>query len=201
MMKDLNTRKLAFTGIMAALGNLLFIFSSTIFNWLQVSLDLSHIGTLISAIYGGPLTGLVTGILIGIGPGIYYGFMTPTGGLGPIGLIGLPAGKALTGLSVGLLAKSFNVLKRKGFRSWLTVLAVAMGYVPECIFTIIFFLYILPFFVPREASLVLISFLVPILAKAWVEISMMGFFMGALTGNKGFIDYVRKHWLTTLPEK
>ncbi|MEM3609120.1 MAG: hypothetical protein QXV87_02080, partial [Candidatus Bathyarchaeia archaeon] len=73
---------------MAALGNVMFIVSQTIFKTTQIALDLSHIGTLIAAVYGGPLTGFVAGLLVGIGPGIYFGYFG--GSLGLLGAFGLP---------------------------------------------------------------------------------------------------------------
>jgi hypothetical protein len=42
------------------------------------------------------------------------------------------------------------------------------------------------------------SFLVPIvISKAWVEIVVMSFLMGALVGNNGFKEFVAKFLLTT----
>jgi len=183
-------KTLIFTAVMGSLGNSLFVLSQTVLNWGQVTLDLSHVGTFIAAIYGGPLAGLVAGLIVGVGPGLYYGYLG--GSLGLIGLLGLPIGKALSGISVGLLAKWLKIGNRR-FSSLLAVLIIIIGYVPECIFTIFIFKVLVAIFLPLAAPF-LIPVLVPILIKAWIEITIMGFFMGALTGNTGFSNFIRQYF-------
>jgi len=182
-------RRTAFIGMMGALSNALFVVSITIFNWGQVALDLSHMGTLIAAFYGGPLAGLITGALAGIGSGLYFGSVS---GLLPLFLPGLVVGKALTGLSVGSLSKLLNVVKRER-RAAATILATLLGYVPECLFTIAFFLVLIPVFAPSAAAY-LTPLLVPITVKAWIEMSIMGFYMAALIGNQGFTQLMERLW-------
>jgi len=66
----------------------------------------------------------------------------------------------------------------------MAILAVVLGYVPECIFTIFFFW-----------ALEMAWLLVFILPKAWLEIVFMGFYMGALVGNEGFSNFVKQYFL------
>ena len=179
----------AFIAMMAALGNALFVASQTIFTTGQVALDLSHVATYIAAIYGGPILGAVVGALVGIGPAIYFGYVG--GVLGPLGLFGLPVGKALTGLTTGFLSKT--LLPSGGpFPSKRTVLISMLGYVPECVFTVFLFRVLVPVFLPSETAAFLIALLTPILVKAWIEIGFISVLMGALAGNGGFLSFVRK---------
>jgi uncharacterized membrane protein len=190
-----NARQVVFVAMMAALGNVMFVISQTIFKTTQIALDLSHIGTLIAAVYGGPLTGLLTGFIVGIGPGLYFGYLG--GSLGLLGVIGLPVGKALTGLTVGYLAK---FLKMKGVKhsSWNVILATLMGYLPECIFTLFYFEGLVVILLPEVAEKFIMWFgsmhalVLSILTKAWVEMTLLGIFMSALVGNAGFNDFVNK---------
>ena len=153
-------------------------------------MDFSHIGTLIAALYGGPWVGLLAGILVGFGTGIYFGFLG--GSLGFLGLIGLPLGKAMTGFTVGLLAKRLNIDEGRQ-SSLFTILVVLLGYLPECLFTVFFFNVLVVIFLPTVAQY-LVAALVPILIKAWIEIAVMSFYVGTLSGNKGFSNYIRQHF-------
>ncbi|MEM3726595.1 MAG: ECF transporter S component [Candidatus Bathyarchaeia archaeon] len=190
-----NSRKIVFLALMAALGNVMFIVSQTIFKTTQIALDLSHIGTLIAAVYGGPLTGFVAGLLVGIGPGIYFGYFG--GSLGLLGAFGLPIGKALTGATVGYLAKMFKIENSK-HPSWKMTFATLVGYVPECIYTLFFFEVLVTILLPEVAAFFTSIFgsmwvlALSILAKAWIEMALLGFFMGALVGNNGFNDFVSR---------
>jgi len=191
MAKD--ARKVVFLAIMAALGNAMFVVSQTIFKMTQIALDLSHIGTLIAAVYGGPLAGLVAGLLVGIGPGIYFGYVG--GSLGALGVLGLPIGKAMTGVCVGYLVKIFRVQNSKN-ASWKMTLATLIGYIPECIYTLFFFTVFVTILLPDVAAFFTSIFgsmwalAFSVLAKAWIEMALLGFFMGALVGNSGFNDFV-----------
>jgi len=179
----------ALVGVMGALGNALFVVSQSIFQYGQIALDLSHMGTIIGGIYGGPLIGLLSGVLVGLGPGLYYGFLTPVGGLGLLGLLGLPFGKALTGLSIGLLAAVIR-RKRSRLRFYEVVATVMVGYVPEALFTVLFFSVLVFLFLPSASAAYMSTLLVPILAKGWIEMGIMSFFASSLTGNAGFSDFV-----------
>lgn len=181
-------RRVAFIGIMGALSNVLFLASITVLNWGQVALDLSHMGTLIAGFLAGPLEGFAVGIIAGLGSGLYFGLMS---GLIWLFLPGLIIGKALTGFTVGLLGGKFRLMERSR-KGLLTIVFTLVGYVPECLFTIIFFMLLIPAFAPPAATTLLIPLLVPILIKAWIEVGIMGFYMAALVGNDGFINMVRK---------
>lgn len=181
-----DARRVAFIAMMGALGNAMFVVSITILNWGQVALDLSHIGTLIAAMYGGPMAGLAAGGLVGIGGGLYFGSVS---GLMHLYLPGFVVGKALTGLSVGALSRAMGL--RKNRKSVRALAATLLGYVPECLFTVAFFLAVIPLFAPHAARF-LVPLLAPILAKAWIEMTIMGFYMAALVGNQGFAQLMER---------
>ena len=178
----LEAKKVAFAALMGAFGNALFVISQSLqlVSGGQVALDLSHVATFIAALYGGPLLGLLVGALIGLGPGLYFGSVA-----GAIGLY-LPMmvlGKSLTGLTAGLLSRA---LMRGGPSSRQALLVVPVSFLPECFIIIIFFTAMLPWLSP----------ILPIvLIKAWVEIFFMAFLMGALAGNKGFSDLMKKFFV------
>jgi len=196
-----NSRKIVFLALMAALGNVMFVVSQTIFKVTQIALDLSHIGTLIAAVYAGPLAGLVVGLLVGIGPGIYFGYIG--GNLGWLGVVALPLGKAMTGVAVGCLVKIFNV-KSSRYSSWKMAFATLVGYIPECIYTIFVFEVLVTILLPDVAAFFISIFgsmwilVLSILAKAWVEMCLLGFFMGALIGNSGFNDFVGRIFVKSI---
>jgi thiamine transporter ThiT len=192
-----NSKKVVFVALMAALGNVMFVASQTVFKTTQIALDLSHVGTLIAAIFGGPWIGLATGLLVGIGPGLYFGYIG--GSLGLLGLIGLPVGKALTGLTVGYMGRIFKVGESK-YSSWKIVPLTLLGYVPEAIFTAFYFESLMVLLLPDVATFFISIFgsldvlVISILMKGWVEMALMSVFMGALIGNNGFADFMRQHF-------
>jgi len=185
MSPKLSSRVAAFTAVMVALANVLAALSIGLTRVGQIGLDFSNIAVYVAAIYGGPYLGFAVGLLGGVVSGINFGLL---GGLGWLGLIGLPAGKALTGLTTGALYRTFNVTKRSS-RSLLTIPLVLIGYIPEFLFTIFFFVTLVPYFL-GPAPWLTTALLVSILAKAWLEIALMSAFMGALTGNVGFTMFV-----------
>lgn len=192
-MAFLNSKQIAFIAIMSALGNILSGISINIAPILAATspggggaaLDLSHIATFIAAIFGGPVIGTIVGLLGGIYAGYSFGFTVGT--LGFLSLVGIPFGKALTGLTAGLL---YNGLKiNKSLRpSTYTVPIVLLSFIPECLFTIFYFLYMVPYFY-GFAMAFMISIVIP---KAWIEIILMSFLMGALVGNIGFREFVSR---------
>jgi len=183
--KRLNAKTLAFIALMGALGNILFMISSYIAPIIPGdALDLSHIPTFIAAIYGGPLTGFITGLLVGILPGIQFGPLSPHGSW--VALWALPLGKSLTGLTMGLLCRVVRVDER-GYKSILTVPLILLSYIPECIFTIVYFVVLLPCLIGSGGMIILMS----VLPKAWVEIIFMSFFIAALRGNNGFNSFIQ----------
>ena len=178
------TKAIAFTSLMGALGNILFALSNYIGQIVPgVSIDLSHIPTFIAALYGGPLYGFLTGLLVGILPGIQYGPLSIHGSWAAIIL--LPLGKSLTGLTAGLLSRALRVNQGRG-GSLIVVPLVLASYIPECLYTILYFLVLLPLLVGGGAA----SILVFVLPKAWAEIVFMSVFMAALKGNSGFSSFV-----------
>jgi len=181
----LSSRVITFIAMMGALGNILSAFSIGLTMAGTVGLDLSLIAVFIAAIYGGPFIGFVTGLISGIVPGIYFGFLAPMGGQGWLALIGLPIGKSLTGLTTGSLYKVFNV-NRKTSQSIFTIPIILVGYIPECFFTVFYFLGFVPFFL----GWISIPLLITILIKAWLEVAFMSVLMGALAGNGGFKTFM-----------
>ncbi|UCE29832.1 MAG: hypothetical protein JSV85_03725 [Candidatus Bathyarchaeota archaeon] len=183
-MQRFNSKKIVFIATMSALGNVLAgisIYLGPIYP--GVALDLSHIATFIAAIYGGPAIGFLVGLFGGVFSGVYFG---PLGTLSWLGLIGLPLGKSLTGLTTGALHKLFRV-KQRSHPSIITLPLVISSYVPECLFTIFFFLSIMPYFLGLGGGLFMLGFILP---KAWGEIILMSFLMAALVGNEGFSVFI-----------
>jgi len=188
-----NSKTIAFIALMGALGNILFIISYHLGPIIPgaVTIDLSHVPTFIAAIYGGPLIGLLTSLIVGIFPGIYYG---PFGQGSWLGLIGLPVGKALAGLTAGLLYKALRVSQRD-HKSLLTIPLVLISYIPECIFTVLYFILFLPYFIGSGG----IGILIFVLPKAWAEIIFISFFMAALIGNNGFNSFIANFFAAPTP--
>ena len=182
---QLNAKVAAFAAVMIALANALSAISLGLTRVGQIGLDFSSIAVFLAAIYGGPYLGFIVGLLGGIVPGINFGLL---GGLGMLGLLGLPLGKSLTGLTTGLLYKYLKI-SRRSKPSLLTIPIVLVGYVPEFIFTIIFFIVLVPL-VLGPAPWLTTGLLISILAKAWFETFVMSGFMGVLAGNMGFTTFV-----------
>ncbi|MGQ9551312.1 MAG: ECF transporter S component [Candidatus Bathycorpusculaceae bacterium] len=186
----MNSKQTAFVAVMSALGALLSGISLNMAPLLTAvsgqggaALDLSHIATFIAAIFGGPHIGAIVGFLSGIYAGYYFGYVM--GSLGLLSLIGIPVGKALTGLTAGFLYKKLRVINSSR-PSALTVPVILLSYVPESVYTIFYFLYVV-LYVYGQAM----SFMIPVvIPKAWIEIAIMSLLMGALVGNMGFRDFV-----------
>jgi riboflavin transporter FmnP len=186
-MFHLDTKQTAFVAMMSALGLLLSAISLNIAPFLGgqsgAALDLSHIATFIAAIFGGPYVGAMVGFLSGIYAGYHFGYVI--GSLGVLSLIGVPFGKALTGLTAGFLYRKLKI-NNSSRSSTLTVPTILISYIPECIFTILYFLYIVLYVYGRAMSF-MISIVIP---KAWIEIAVMSILMGALAGNTGFKEAI-----------
>ena len=195
-----SARVVAFIAMMGALGNALFMLSQFVFTMGQVALDLSHVATFISALYGGPELGTLVGMLVGVGTGVYFGFVGGT--LGLPGLLGLVAGKAMTGFTAGAIS---SFLRRGGNSQALSSRRVAIlipiSYIPECLFTVVFFLVLVPLFFPPDKAAFFASLLSTILIKAWIEIGFMAALIGALAGNKGFLNFVERFLGRRMEEK
>ena len=179
----MDSKVLSFMVMMGVVGNVLFLTSFYLGPLAPgVALDFSHVGVFIAALYGGPTIGFFTGLLAGILPGVFFG---PLGQGSWVGLIGLPIGKSLAGLTLGLLYYGLKVNRSKR-RSILTVPLVLAAYIPECIFTIFYFVSLLPYFL-GGGGVGILAFVLP---KAWAEIVVISFLMAALVGNHGFSSFV-----------
>lgn len=188
----MNSKTIAFVVTMAALGNVLSFVPIGLSRVGQVGFDLSHVATFVVAFYGGPILGLFTGFAGGIAAGVQFG---PLGWLSWLGLVGLPVGKSLTGLASGVLFKGFSG-SRKSHASLFTVSVVLLGYVPEFLFTVVFFLVL----VPNVLGWLDLPLLISIAIKAWMEMMVMSVLMGALVGNNGFSTFMSVFFSARKPE-
>ncbi|MEM3550232.1 MAG: hypothetical protein QW222_02385 [Candidatus Bathyarchaeia archaeon] len=191
----MDTKKITFTIMMGVLGNVLFAISFHVGQLAPgVALDFSLVAAFIAGFYGGPLIGFISGILVGILPGVMYGPM----GMGSwLGLIGLPLGKGLTGLTSGFLTRVLGLGENK-HSSLLSVPVTLFSYIPECIYTYAYFAYLLPIFLGSGGASVFIYYILP---KAIGEVIIMSFLMAALVGNKGFNEFLEKFFISTMPLK
>ena len=186
----MNSKNIAFMAMMGALGNILFLFSYYMGPIIpgEVALDLALVTVFVAAFYGGRLAGFLTGLFAGIFPGIYFGPL----GLGSwLGLVCLPIGKSLTGFVSGLFYKGLNVDQRP-HKSVLTVPLVLLSYIPECIFTIAYFVILLPNLI-GGGGVGILAFVLP---KAWVEVVFISFLMAALVGNQGFSSFITNFFVS-----
>ena len=160
-------RQVAFVASMGALGNVLALLTVSIPTPVsQVALDLSHVATLIVALYSGPVLGGITGALVSVVPFYRFGV---TGWFGPVvGFLIIPL-KSLTGITAGVLGKRL----RPG-------LATLLGYVPECVATYAYFTVIVPFFLPDVAQYITQGFIILVLSKAWLELGIIAVIMEAI---------------------
>jgi hypothetical protein len=117
----------------------------------------------------------------------------PLGSGGVLGLIGLPIGKALTGLTIGLLTRVLNIHQRK-HASVATIPTTIASYIPEGIFTYFYFSNLLLLFLNIQLGTAII---IAVLLKAVAEVVIMSFIMAALIGNKGFNDFIKAHFVRT----
>jgi thiamine transporter ThiT len=180
---------------MGALGNVLAIISislGTIPSPItgQVAFDFSNLAVAIVAVYAGWRLGLLTGLIAGFAPGIWFGLL---GSLGILGLVGLIFGKGLTGLTVGILSSSIGVTRRKK-ASFLVIPTVLVGYLPEFVFTVFFFLSLVPIFIGGGVAVYLVVIELPIIiVKAWAEMIIISCFMAALIDNRGFSNFIDRY--------
>ncbi len=185
----MNSKLITFVVMTAALDNVLSFIPIGLTRVGQVGFDLSHIATFIAAIFGGPLVGGLVGFAGGIVAGINFG---PMGWLSWLGLIGLPLGKALTGFTAGAFFKLFKI-DDKAHSSLLTIPAVVIGYIPEFLFTVFFFIVLVPYFFGWLDIVLLVS----IAVKAWMEMVVMSVLLAALVGNTGFsafmVNFLKSH--------
>jgi hypothetical protein len=179
---------------MSSLGTLLSGISISVAPFLTAAgmgtaaLDLSHIATFISAVLGGAYVGAAVGCFGGIYAGYYFGYVG--GNFGLLSLIGLPLGKALTGLLAGFLYERLKI-GNSSRRAVLTFPATLASYVPESIYTFFYFVNIAPFFLGSFVSqYITLAFVVFIILKGWLEVLLMGALMAALTVRSSFREFV-----------
>jgi len=191
----LNSRCWAFAAMMGALGNALAALTVIPTMVQQVALDFSLLPAIIAGIYGGWALGGLTGFIAGILPSIWFG---PLGSLGPLGITAC-IGKAIMGITVGLLSRAFKRWLDK--RTWLYVPLVAVAFLPEAVWIYIVFAVMVPLFLPAAPAF-LPGLWAPILLKGSFEVAVMGFFTAALAGHNGFKSQILS-FLTpqTLPVK
>lgn len=184
----MDAKTISFVLVMGVLGNLLFAISSyAVPLSLGISLDLSLIPVFIAAYYGGPAIGFVSGLFVGIFPGVIFG---PLGMGSWLGLFGLPVGKALTGLTAGFIFRGLKLGSRP-HSSLLVFPATLLSYVPEALYTYAYFAALLPLFVGGGGGYIYLYFVLP---KAIGEISISGVLMATLSGNHGFNEFMKTYF-------
>ncbi|UCE43692.1 MAG: hypothetical protein JSV57_04870 [Candidatus Bathyarchaeota archaeon] len=190
----MDSKTISFVAMMGVLGSILFLISYYVGPISPgVALDFSLVGAIIAGVFGGPFIGFASGLFVGVLPGIFFG---PLGTGSWLGLIGLPIGKALTGLTSGLIAKNLSIAEKR--HCSLMIPVVLISYIPECLFTIAYFIYLMPLFLGGGPGLGILAFILP---KAWGEVVIISFLMAALAGNIGFRDFVSKFFkAATMPE-
>ncbi len=195
MHTHIQSKTLAFAATMAALGNALSFLSIQLTPLVpsiplgpvtvSLALDLSHLSTFIAALFGGPVVGGLTGLLSGLVAAFEFGFSKGNLVTG----IGLPLGKAMTGVAAGYV---FRRLYAEG-GSLRMVASTVVAYVPEALLTLVLFRYVLP----RVAGLpagIATAVAIQIVVKAFFEMILLGLVMVGLTGNAVFDDLARRYF-------
>jgi len=192
----LSSKNLTFISMMAALGNVLSLLSIHLSPFMpsipvgplnfSLALDLSHITTFIAALFGGPLVGGVTGLIGGAIAAFEFGFSKGNLVTG----FGLPIGKALTGLTAGLLMSRLNPNKDR----LRMVISTVASYIPEGLFTILIFVIIYPIFFPLTPLSFILPFTTQIIVKAFAEMVIIGILISVMTDNQGFNDSMKGYF-------
>ncbi len=169
--------------MMGALGAALFTISTYAPIAPSIAFDLSLIGVLIAAYYGGPKVGFVAGLIAGVLPGIVFG---PLGTGGALGLIALPFGKALTGMGAGLIASRLK-FNQKPRLAILAIPSTFLAYIPEALLT-------LGYFIILQGISGGIGIFSVIISKALIEVGIISVIMVILLRNNSFNCYVRAHF-------
>ena len=174
---------------MGAVGNVLAAVTIAPTMIQQIALDFSSLPVFVAAVFGGPAVGALTGLLAGILPSVFFGFIG--GQLGLLGF-GTSVGKALSGFTVGLLSRT---VKSSQNRTALLIPIVLLGFVPEALWIYGLFTLLIPVFMPNATFLS--AFVVPILAKASFEVTVMSVFTSAVAGHSGFRAFLNHYVQTT----
>ncbi|MCW4012777.1 MAG: hypothetical protein NWF07_07270 [Candidatus Bathyarchaeota archaeon] len=193
-MAKLTTKNITFIAIMAALGNILSMITTQVGAFapniplgpIQVSLalDISHLTTFIAALFGGPVIGGITGAVGGLVAAFEFGFSKGNIVTG----IGLPLGKALTGITAGYLFKKYDA---DSFIKTSTLTAVA--YIPEALLTFVLFRYLLPVVSGLPVGIATLV-AIQIIVKAFFEMILLGFLLISLTRNTGFTENIQRYF-------
>jgi len=195
MQTRIQSKTLAFAATMAALGNALSFLSIQLTPLVpsiplgpvtvSLALDLSHLSTFIAALFGGPFVGGLTGLLSGLVAAFEFGFSKGNLVTG----IGLPLGKAMTGVAAGYV---FRRLYVEG-SSLRMVASTVVAYVPEALLTLVLFRYVLPVVAGLPAGIAT-AVAVQIVVKAFFEMVLLGLVMVGLTANAVFGDLARRYF-------
>jgi len=193
-MQRLESKSLIFAAMMASLGNALSFLSTQLapitpnipLGPIQVSLalDFSHLSTFIAALFGGPLVGGLTGLVGGLVAAFEFGFSKGNLVTG----FGLPLGKALTGITAGLLFS--KLYDSTGTRMIITTL---VSYIPEGLLTLVLFRFLLPWYIALPKS-VATTIGVQIVIKAFIEMIILGVLLIVINNNLGFQSYVKSYF-------
>lgn len=193
MTQKTGSKNLMFIAIMAALGNVLSFITMQITPFapniplgpvtVSLALDISHLTTFIAALFGGPVVGGMTGAIGGLVAAFEFGFSKGNIVTG----IGLPIGKALTGISAGYV---FNWIKESKFSTYLVTIT---SYIPEAILTFVLFKYLLPPATGIPESLA-VAISIQIIVKAFIEMVILGGLVTWLTGNLGFKSFIEGYF-------
>jgi uncharacterized membrane protein len=184
----LSLKDLTFAISMGAVGNALAAITIAPTIVRQVALDFSSLPVLIAGTFGGPVVGALAGFMAGILPSAFFGFIG--GQLGVLGF-GTSVGKAINGLTIGLLVRAVRPSRK---RTILLVPIVLLSFMPEAVWIYALFTIFVPLLLPNQA--ILSAFVIPILAKAWFEMAVMSVFTAAIAGHNGFRVFL-DHYLQT----
>lgn len=182
----LSSKTIAFVIYMGALGNVLAAITIAPTMVQQVALDFSAVPVLIAGVFGGAILGGLTGIIAGILPSIFFGFIG-----GQLSFLGFSTciGKALHGFVAAVLTKMLKPVEKR--KTLLLVPIVLVSFIPECAWITLVFLIFVPLLIPSQAFLS--AYLTTILIKAWFEVCVMSFFISALAGHEGFKSFVHNY--------
>ena len=101
--------------------------------------------------------------------------------------VGLPVGKALTGLTAGYV---FNWLRETRYSN---VISAVISYIPEGILTYVLFKYLLPVTTGIPVGIA-VAISIQIIAKALIEMVILGVMLTGLTGNAGFRGFTEGYF-------
>ena len=189
-MNEKPTKTIALVAIMGALGNLLAFFTIAPTISSQIGLDFSNLPVLIVGLAAGPVAASATGFIAGITPSIFFGFVG-----GSLGFLGFSTsiGKALFGLFAGFLFRSLRPTQRK-YGTLLAIPISVLSFIPEAIWIYVVFSALVFIFLPSDVASFLTTLAVPIILKGFVETTVMGFFMSALSGHVGFKSFMERYF-------